>query len=136
MTLANDQKNWKGTQGENYSYDRNMKPVPPECDSKAQHQFSDNESAASFGTDNYYEPTFDAWNNVVVTDDRGYHREATTGLGAAGDRQFSSNSADLQSTGYGKNEGLNVIEYGTGAAFNTAERTVVDVSRADRGKES
>ena len=50
-------------------------------------------------------------------------------------RQFASNSADLQSTGYGRNEGLNVIEYGQGPAFNMAETVIVDVSKADRGKD-
>jgi hypothetical protein len=35
-----------------------------------------------------------------------------------------------------KNLGLNIIEYSQSAAFNTAESVVVDVSRADRGKES
>ena len=57
-------------------------------------------------------------------------------MGQFGDRQFASNSQDLQGTGYGKNEGLNIIEYGQGAAFNTVEKVVVDVSRADRGRES
>lgn len=136
MSLANDNKNWQGTQTDKYTYDRNMKPVPPECDSKAQHQFADNESAAAFGTDNYYEPSFDRWNNVVVNDDRGLHREATAGLGTYGDRQFASNSQDIQSTGYGKNLGLNIIEYDQSAAFNVPEKVVVDVSRADRGNES
>ena len=63
-------------------------------------------------------------------------RNATAEMGQFGDRQFASNSQDLQGTGYGKNEGLNIIEYGQGAAFNTVEKVVVDVSRADRGRES
>jgi hypothetical protein len=33
-------------------------------------------------------------------------------------------------------KGFNVIEHGQSAAFNMSERTIVDVSRADRGKES
>jgi hypothetical protein len=57
-------------------------------------------------------------------------------MGMAGDRQFASNSQDVQSTGYGKNMGLNVIEYGQGAAFGTAEKVSVDTSRADRGNDS
>ena len=32
-------------------------------------------------------------------------------------------------------EGFNVIEHGQSAAFNQAERTSVDVSKADRGEE-
>lgn len=135
LPTEND-KSWKGTQSDRYVDDRNTKPVPPDCASPAQHMFSDNESAASFGTDNYYEASFDKWNNVVVNDDRELHREATAGLGQYGDRQYASNRVDLQSTGYGKNEGLNVIEYGQGAAFNQPERIVVDTSKADRGSES
>ena len=33
-------------------------------------------------------------------------------------------------------EGFNVIEHGQSAAFNMAERTTVDVSKADRGREA
>jgi hypothetical protein len=56
--------------------------------------------------------------------------------GCPGTAKFASNKADLQSTGYGKNMGSNVIEYDQSAAFNRSESTVVDVSRADRGSES
>jgi hypothetical protein len=136
MSLPNQNKNWPGTQTPSYSYDRNAKPQAPDCDLDSMHQFNDNESAASFGTDSYYEPSFDKWNNVVVNDDRGLHCEATAGTGQAGDRQFASNSNNIESTGYGKNLGLNVIEYDSSAAFNQPERVIVDVSRADRGKES
>ena len=128
-------KNWAGTQSDN-TMNRQVKPQAPPCDLDVQAQLSDNVTAASFGTDNYYEATFDQWNNVIVKDDRGYHREATPGMSQPGDRQFASNREDLQGTGYGKNEGLNEIPYGQGAAFNTAEKVAVDVSRADRGKES
>ena len=92
MSLPNQNKNWPGTQTPSYSYDRNAKPQAPDCDLDSMHQFNDNESAASFGTDSYYEPSFDKWNNVVVNDDRGLHCEATAGTGQAGDRQFASNS--------------------------------------------
>ena len=74
------------------------------------------------------------WNNVLVNDERGYHREGTPGMGAAGDRQFASNRSDLQSTGYGNNEGINEIPYGQGAAFNKSETIYVAVDRSDRGK--
>jgi len=134
MSLPNQDKKWPGTETDTYSYDRNVKPQANPCDRGSQHQFSDNESATSFGTDNYFEPTFDKWNNVIVNDDREMHRESTPGLGQYGDRQFASNSVDVQSTGYGKNLGLNVIEYSPDA--NTVERVVVDTSRADRGQDS
>ena len=135
MSLPRDSKRpWPGTETPTYSNTSNMKPQAPDCDLSSQHQFNDNESAASFGTDSYYEPSFDRWNNVVVNDERGYHREATAGVSTAGDRQFSSNRVDLQSTGYGNNMGLNEIPYGTGAAFERATTVYVGVDRADRGK--
>jgi hypothetical protein len=127
MTLANENKNWAGNQSDS-TMNRTVRPIAqPPCDLQSQKQFED--------ITEYIDVQRDQWNNEVPQD-WSNHREATTGLGAAGDRQFASNSADLQSTGYGKNLGLNVIEYGTGAAFDMAERTVVDVSRADRGRES
>lgn len=123
MSLANDNKSWQGNQSDS-TMNRTVKPIAqPPCDLPSQHQFAESE---------YIEVRRDQWGNEMPQDWPN-HREATTGLGAPGDRQFASNS---QSTGYGKNEGLNVIEYGTGAAFDMAERVVVDVSRADRGKES
>jgi hypothetical protein len=134
MSLPLDKKNWPGTQTPTYSDDRKQKPQAPDCDLSSQHQFNDNESAATFGTDSYYEPSFDRWNNVVVNDERDHHRDGTPGMGAYGDRQFASNKADLQSTGEGNNLGLNVIEYGEGAAFNRASTVYIAVDRADRGK--
>lgn len=137
MSIPRDSKPFPGTQSDTYSYDRGMKPADqPPCDRPDQHQFSDNESARSFGSDNYYETARDKWNNELVPDERSLHREATAGLGMGGDRQFAANSQDVQSTGYGKNLGLNVIEYDQSAAFQTPEKVVVDASRADRGRES
>lgn len=133
MSLPLDKKNWPGTQTPTYTDDRKQKPQAPDCDLSSQHQFNDNESAASFGTDSYYEPSFDRWNNVVVNDERGHHREGTPGVGMSGDRQFASNRSDIQSTGYGNNMGLNEIPYGTGAGFNRATTVYVAVDRADRG---
>ena len=128
MSLANDNKKWPGSQTDTYTYDRGMKPIAqPPCDLPSQHQFEN--------ITDYIEVTRDKWGNEQPVD-WSNHREATAGLGMAGDRQFASNSQDLQGTGYGKNEGLSIIEYGQGAAFNTAEKVAVDVSRADRGKES
>ena len=116
---------WPGTQTPSYSYDRNTKPIPqPSCDSPSQHQFNDETE--------YIEVRNDRWNNEAPVDWTN-HREATASMGMYGDRQFASNSQDLQSTGYGKNMDLNVIEYDQSAAFNRAKSTVVDVSRADRG---
>ena len=136
MSLPNDNKKWPGTQSPTYTNTSDMKPQRPNCDAASQHQFNDAESAGSFGTDPYYEPSFDRWNNVVVNDERGYHREGTPGMGTSGDRQFASNKADLQSTGYGNQDGINEIPYGTGAAFNRATTVYVAVDRADRGQDS
>lgn len=124
MSLANDNKNWAGNQSDS-TMNTTVRPIAqPPCDLPSQHQFAESE---------YLDVKRDQWNNEVPQD-WSNHRENTAGLGAPGNRQFSSNSQDLQSTGYGKNDGLNVIE--TSAAFNMAERTVVDVSRADRGRDS
>jgi hypothetical protein len=103
-----------------------LQPQPP-CDLPSQHQFED--------ITEYIEVKNDRWNNETPVDWTN-HRDATAGMGQYGDRQFASNSTDLNSTGYGNNIGLNVIEYGQGAAFNRAEQVAVDVSRADRGRES
>src|SRR5215472_8096562 len=128
MSLANDNKKWPGSQTDTYSYDRTAKPIPqPPCDLPSQHQFNDETE--------YIEVRNDRWNNEIPVDWTN-HRNATAEMGQFGDRQFASNSQDLQGTGYGKNEGLNIIEYGQGAAFNTVEKVVVDVSKADRGRES
>lgn len=129
MSLAGDNKNWQGTQSDSYSYDRGTKPVDqPPCDLPSQKQFNDETE--------YIEVKRDQWNNEIPQD-WSNHREATPGMGSFGSgRQFSSNSADVQSTGYGKNEGLNYIGWDQSAAFNTSETVIVDVSRADRGKES
>jgi hypothetical protein len=128
MSLANENKKWPGTQTDTYSYDRNAKPIAqPPCDLRSQHQFED--------ITEYIDVKSDRWNNEQPID-WANHREATAGMGMAGDRQFASNSQDVQSTGYGKNMGLNVIEYGQGAAFGTAEKVSVDTSRADRGNDS
>src|SRR5215470_15666839 len=81
MSLPGDNKRWPGTQSDQYTDDRKAKPITPPCDSKSQHQFNDNESAATFGTDSYYEQTVDKWNNWIVPEDRECHREATGELG-------------------------------------------------------
>jgi hypothetical protein len=128
MTLANDNKRWPGTQTPSYSYDRNAKPIAqPPCDLPSQHQFEE--------ITEYIEVPNDRWNNETPVDWTN-HRDATAGMGMYGDRQFASNAQDVESTGYGKQTGLNIIEYDKSAAFNEAERTIVDVSRADRGRES
>ena len=107
---------------------RTVKPIAqPDCNLPSQHMFED--------ITEYIEVKLDRWGNEMPVDWTN-HRDTTAGMGAPGDRQFASNSQDVQSTGYGKNLGLNVIEHGTGAAFNNAEKVVVDVSRADRGNES
>jgi hypothetical protein len=127
MSLANDNKNWAGNQSDS-TMNRTVKPIgQPPCDLPSQKQFED--------ITEYIEVTRDQWGNEMPQD-WSNHRDATAGLGMSGDRQFSSNSTDLNSTGYGKNMGLNVIEYGQGPAFDRADAVVVDVSRADRGKES
>ena len=128
MSLANDNRNWKGTQTPTYSYDRGAKPIAqPECNSPSQHQFQEESE--------YITVKNDRWNNETPVDWTN-HREATAGMGQFGDRQFASNSQDIGSTGYGPNMGLNEIPYGTGAAFGTVEKVFVSVDRADRGSES
>jgi hypothetical protein len=134
MLPLDSKRPFTGTQSDTYSNTSNMKPVRPPCDLTSQKQFSDNESAGQLGTDNYYEPQPDKWNNWVVPEDREYHREGTPGGGMSGDRQFASNRSDIQSTGYGNNMGLNEIPYGQGAAFRPAETVFVAVDRSDRGK--
>jgi len=138
MSLPRDsKKKFPGTQTDTYSYDHKTMPVDqPPCDRPDQHEFNDNESASQLGTDSYYETARDKWGNEYVPDDREYHREATAGQSSVGNRQFASNSQDLQSTGYGNNMGLNEIPYGTGAGFARADVVTVDVSRADRGRDS
>ena len=131
MSLAGDNKRWPGTQSDQYTDDRKAKPVTPPCDSKSQHQFNDNESAATFGTDSYYEQTTDKWGNWIVPEDREYHREATGGTGQAGARQFSDFQQVDGYSGYGVE-----IPYGSGAAFERSSEVTVDNSRADRGKDS
>jgi hypothetical protein len=127
MSLANDNKSWGGNQSDR-TMNRIVKSDPqPPCDLASQHQFEDSQE--------YIEVKRDRWGNEVPVDWTN-HRGATAGMGMFGDQQFAANTEDLQSTGYGKNLGLNVIEYGQGAAFDQAESTVVDVSRGDRGKES
>jgi hypothetical protein len=128
MSLPRDSKRFPGMQADQYAYDRNAKPITqPPCDRPDQHQFG----SAIEGQ--YIDVTGDRWNNEIPQD-WSNHNEATPGMGMSGDRQFSSNRADLASTGYGANLGLNVIEYGQGAAFNRADSVTLDVSRADRGK--
>lgn len=128
MALANDNKKWPGTQSPSYSYDRNTKPIPqPPCNLESQHQFEDSQE--------YIEVRNDRWNAETPVDWTN-HDNSTPGMGMCGDRQFSSNTQDIESTGYGKNFGLNVIEYGQSAASNRAETVYVDVSRADRGRDS
>lgn len=83
----------------------------------------------------YIETYRDKYGNELTVD-QSMNRGATAGLGDWGNRQFAANSQDIQSTGYGRNQGLNVIEYGQGAAFQQAESTFVEVSRADRGKDN
>src|SRR6516225_2739425 len=122
-------KQWPGTQSDSYQNTSNMKPIPAPCDGR---QFADNPYTFD-SPDNYDTPRWDRFGQETVASD--FHSEsATPGEGASGDRQFASNRADLQSTGYGNNYGLNEIPYGQGAAFNRADSVTVDVSRADRGK--
>ena len=131
-------KQWPGTQSDNYTYDRTAKPEYPPCDTPKQFQFAESVADESFGgRENYIPAEFDRWNNPIPEKRPFDHNEPDMGdAGSFGDRQFSSNRADLQSSGYGKNEGLNVIEYGQSAAFQPAEKVVVDNSRADRGREN
>jgi hypothetical protein len=108
---------------------KEIKPVPPSCDGR---QFAEN----PYDSHNYLDVRFDKWNNVIA-EDRSFHNSGAVGdQGRAGNYQFSSATDDLQSTGYGSNMGLNEIPYGQSAAFNESERTFVDNSKADRGKES
>lgn len=106
-----------------------IKPVPPDC---AGRQFQDN----PFDKHNYLDVRFDKWNNVIPTDRTMHDSGAVGDQGRYGDQQFSSASDDIQGGGYGSNMGLNVIEHGQSAAFNQAERTSVDNSKADRGSDS
>ena len=128
MSIPRDSKKFPGEQTDTYSFDRNMKPYQSPCDRPDQHQFQD-------FPDQYIEYSNDRWNNEVPTD-QPMHSEATAGMGAFGDRQFASNRADIKSTGYGNSEGLNIIEYAQGSAFERAETIYVDNSRADRGKDA
>ena len=122
MSLAGDNKNWQGTQNPTYSYDRGMKPIAqPPCDLPSHRQVNEE-------TD-YIEVTRDRWNNEIPVDQTN-HRNATAETGRFGSMQF----ADSQPADY--LEGINEIPYGQGAAFNQSERVVVDLSKADRGKES
>ena len=127
MSLAHDNKNWAGNQTDS-SMNRTVKPIPqPPCDLASQKQFEE--------MTEYIEVKRDQWGNEVPVDWTN-HADTTAGMGMFGDRQFASNRTDLESTGEGNNYGLNEIPHGSSAAFNQPERLTVDVSRADRGKES
>jgi hypothetical protein len=108
-----------------------VRPVDqPPCDLPSQHQFAD---SGEYGGD-YIEVKRDKWGNEIPVDATN-HEDATPGLpDALGDRKFASNAADLQSTGYGKNQGLNVIEYVKTPP--SSQSIDVDTSRADRGREA
>ena len=108
---------------------KQLKPQPPSCEGR---QFADN----AYDSHYYLDVRFDKWNNVIATDRTMHNSGAVGDAGESGDRQFSSNAVDLQSTGYGSNYGLNVIEHGQSAAFNQSERVSVDNSKADRGSDS
>jgi hypothetical protein len=124
-------KKWPGTQTDSYQNTSNMKPQPSPCDGN---QFA--EVLYPFdANDGYDTPRFDKFNQETVNSE--FHSEsATPGEGQYGNMQFASNSQDIQSTGYGKNLGLNEIPYGTGAAFERADTVYVDNGRADRGKDA
>ena len=124
-------KQWPGTQSDTYQNTSNTKPQPAPCDGR---QFAENPYDFD-SPENYDTPNYGRFNQETVNSE--FHSESSTaGEGAFGDRQFASNRADLQSTGYGNNMGLNEIPYGSGAAFNRADVVAVDVSRADRGRDS
>lgn len=115
MSLPLDSKKFPGMQSDTYSYDRNMKPIAqPPCDLPSQHQFED--------ITEYITVKNDRWNNKVSVDWTS-HRDATAGMGQYGDRQYASNSADLQSTGHGKNMGLNVIEHARARRLTKPKRS-------------
>jgi hypothetical protein len=115
-----------GTQADTYSNTSNMKPVEPTYE------------GGHYADSPYEEPFNLRWDrfNNELNNIRPSHETATAGEGTFGNRQHSSNSADIQSTGYGSNYGLNEIPYATGSAFDRGDSVTVDVSRADRGKDS
>src|SRR6516162_5589919 len=83
MSLPRDSKRFPGTQSDQYSYDRNAKPIAqPPCDRPDQHQFG----SAIEGQ--YIDVTGDRWNNEIPQD-WSNHNEATPGMGLFGSRQFS-----------------------------------------------
>ena len=128
MALANDNKRWPGNQPDaTFSTgEHTLKPIPqPPCDLPSQKQFED--------ITDYITVTRDKWGNEAPQDWTN-HSDSTPGMGMPGDRQFSSNKADLQASGYGNQYGINEISYGTGAGFNRAETVYVAADRADRGK--
>ena len=128
MALANDNRKWRGNQPDAAfsTGEHTLKPIPqPPCSLDSQKQFED--------ITDYVTVTRDKW-GAEMTQEWSNHSDSTPGMGMPGDRQFASNKADLQSTGYGNNLGLNVIEYGEGAAFNRASTVYVAVDRSDRGK--
>jgi len=115
-----------GTQSDTYSYDRNMKPVDqPPCESL---QFANGPIEGA-----YIETYRDKYGNEYTVD-QPMHRNSTPGLSVqAGGEQFAHTRDSLKPNDFSQ---FNVIEYDQSAAFNTAEKVAVDVSRADRGRES
>lgn len=127
---------WEGTQlSDQYSYDRNTKPIYPDCDRSTQHQFAESLPNPEFrGQENYVQATFDSDNQVIPVQRQFDHDAGAIGdQGRFGDRMFAD--TDQAGTADSMN-GYNVIEYGGGARFNRAQSTAVSNDRADRGAES
>ena len=129
MSFPRDSKPFPGTQSDTYSYDRGMKPTDqPPCDRPDQHQFANGPIEGA-----YIETYRDKYGNEYTVD-QPMHRDATQGMSVqAGGEQFAHTRDSLRPDDFSQ---FNVIEYGSGQAFQMPEKVVVDVSRADRGRES
>jgi len=72
------------------TYDRTAKPIAQApCDLPSQHQFNDETE--------YIELRYDQWKNEIPVD-WSNHREPAAAMGQFGNRQFGSNTQELQGT--------------------------------------
>ncbi|SRR5260370_33019021 len=111
-------------------YDENVKPQQPDCQGQ---QYADSPPAAFGGStnNNHLSVTYDQFGNEIAAD-RPSHTNTT-----AEDGSWSFDEAHYADgpwkSGYGSDYGASVKDHGKSPEV---ERTSVDVSRADRGKES
>src|SRR5437660_997126 len=115
-----------------------LKPKQPPCSGMQfaeAPQFTDDQGTVadeiwSGPNDNYYDVTFDKNNNVLTKDKFFYPESSTAQEGQFSDRQFNDYNPVKGL------KGVNTYNPEDAASANVASTTFVDVSRADRGKES